>query len=106
MLRDLEEEDLLGYVQSSRPRDAEHTRTPESGGKLRYKLQEQSWTLDAIRFYCAAVRQLARNLDQAELHSLGFIRFRDFVRTYTASDGFIALESGARDLKAELSHIR
>jgi DNA mismatch repair protein MutS len=104
--RDLENRDLLGCIRSF----AQEMRTMRDhlvrADKLYYKYQKQSWFLDAIEIYCSAVRRLSNSLMITELRSRAFLTFRDYLKSYTESDDFIALFAETRKLKADLSGIR
>ncbi len=73
--------------------------------KLHYARQKQRCFLDAVALYCEAVASLARDLAEADLRSRGLRDFRDFLKAYTASGPFTALESETRALQASLSAI-
>lgn len=106
ILRDLEGDALIGYVRSF----AADMRTMRShlaqSEKRYYKRQKQSWFLDAVETYCSAVTRLSSNLALTELRSRGFMSFREFLRNYSESGGFISLAADTEKLKAEFSGIR
>jgi len=106
ILRDLESEALFGYVRSF----AEAMRTMRShlvqSEKLYYKRQKQSWFLDAAGVYCDAVRRLSHDLETADLYSRGFLAFREFLKNYAESTGFVTLAADTEKLKTALAGIR
>ena len=73
--------------------------------KLHYRLQRQSWFLDAVVIYCDAVTALVRDLTQAS-RSRGFRALRDYLAGYAASGAFVALRAETAELKERLAGIR
>jgi DNA mismatch repair protein MutS len=106
ILRDLENETLLGYIGSF----AEELRTMRShlaqADKLHYKYQKEAWFLDAVDLYCLAVMSLTRYLAATDLRSRGFLALREFLTTYSQSGEFVALVAETQKLKADLSAVR
>jgi hypothetical protein len=45
--------------------------------KSDYNYHKNGWYLEAALVYCEAVRDLARNLNSADLKSRGFLAFRE-----------------------------
>ncbi len=74
--------------------------------KLYYRLQKESWFLDAVEIYCDAVSCLAADLGRGDLKSRGFLAFRDYVAGYVASDRFTALVAETKELQADLAAVR
>ncbi len=70
--------------------------------KLYYKEQQQAWFLDAIETYCQAVASFADDLKNLELHSRGFLGFRDYLLQYANSNQFQRLAVESKKLKVEL----
>jgi hypothetical protein len=106
VLRDLENQALLGYIQSF----AQAMRTMRDHlaqvDKRYYKCQKESWFLDAVDVYCNAVKCLTRDLTLTELRSRGFVALRDYLANYTKSSDFISLADDMRKLKDDLSAVR
>jgi hypothetical protein len=106
ILRDLENQTLVAAIEAF----AEEMRKMRSHlaqvKKLYYKLQKQSWFLDAVFLYCGAVNQLFRDLSFIDLHSRGFLEFREYLSSYLQTDDFGSLVAETQKLKSELSGIR
>jgi DNA mismatch repair protein MutS len=106
VLRDLENDVLSGYIQSF----AEEMRQMRShlaqAGKLYYRRQKQSWFLDAVEIYSAAVKRLTNDLLRTDLRSRGFLVFREYLASYTKSDDFQSLTAETEKLKSALREIR
>lgn len=106
VFRDLEKSEvsrLVGDFATKMRAVREHL---DQVGKLHYKLQRQSWFLDAIGIYCRAVTDLSRDLDGAELRSRGLVAVREYVSEYAKSRGFAALLGQTERLKHDLAAIR
>jgi DNA mismatch repair protein MutS len=106
ILRDLENRTLavkIGAFAEEMRKIRSHLAQAE---KLYYKLQKQSWFLDAVDIYCTAVNQLARDLFLIDLGSRGFVEFREYLSSYLESDDFGSLVAETHKLKSELSGIR
>ncbi|HEX2915826.1 MAG TPA: DNA mismatch repair protein MutS [Chloroflexia bacterium] len=74
--------------------------------KLYYKYQKERWFLDAVGVYCQAVTGLAENLTRADLHSKGFLAFRQYLSSYTGSAGFTTLFAETQQLQAALASVK
>ncbi len=74
--------------------------------KSYYKYQQEALFLEAAEIYCEAVEKLLHDLHQHNPESRGLRAFRTYLAQYAASDGFKALDSDAKGLRAELSAIR
>jgi DNA mismatch repair ATPase MutS len=74
--------------------------------KLIYKNFKEGWFLEAAELYCETVNNLVRDLSRMDLKSRGFLSFRDFMTTYTGSDGFISLLTETKKLSADLSTVK
>ena len=106
VLRDLENEVLLGNLKSfaheiDRMRD--HF---VQAAKLTDERQKERWVLDGFGIYCAAMDQLAGDLSQAALNSTALSKFRDYLLGYVASPSFKGLVSETGKLQGELAAIR
>ncbi len=105
VFRDLERPDVAAgiraFAQAMRSR-REHL---EQVTKLRYQLQKQAWSLDAIGIYVDAVRTLCEHLRAVGIRSRGLLALRDHLSRYVASDGFVALASDTAERKDALAKI-
>lgn len=106
ILRDLEGPGLLEHIRTFAASMREMRNLLNQADKLYYKLQKQSWFLDAVDLYCTAVQRLADNSMQAVVRSRGFCAFRQYLARCTGSDDFRALTGEAQKLKRDLSEIR
>jgi hypothetical protein len=106
VLRDLEQADVLEPVS----RFAESMRSMREhlaqARKLHYQLQRQSWFLDAVGIYCAAVRSLTEDLAEHTPASRGLRGLRGYLAEYTASDRFTSLAAETQALKDALAEVR
>jgi len=73
--------------------------------KLYYKYQKERWFVDTVEIYCDAVTCLMHDLSLVDLKSWGFVHFRDYVATYTQSEGFTSLLAETKQLLADLSSV-
>ncbi|MDA8100530.1 MAG: hypothetical protein M0042_13015 [Nitrospiraceae bacterium] len=74
--------------------------------KLRYERQKERWFLEAVDTYCGAVTRLVRDISPKQLVSRGLMAFREYLTAYAASEGFQALFTQTRQLRASLASIR
>ena len=106
ILRDLENQELLRYIQSF----AQEMRTMRGhlaqADKLYYKYQKQSWFLDAVDIYCGAVQRLTSDLTLPEVRSRGFLAFREYLTSHIESSDFTLLAAETRKLRSDLSGVR
>jgi DNA mismatch repair protein MutS len=106
VLHDLENADVLQTV----GRFAESMRSMREhlarAAKLHYRLQKDSWFLDAVEIYCRAVRSLAQDLTDVDLGSRGLRGLRDYLASYVASDLFASLAAEVQALKDALAKVR
>ena len=106
IMRDLQDNVLLGHIQSfARTMRAMREHLAQAA-KLYYERQKKAWFVNAMELYCDAVQSLARDLRLVELKSRGLLAFRDYVNDYIRTERFTALLSGIRSLRAELSSIK
>jgi DNA mismatch repair protein MutS len=105
VLRELEDPALMAHIQSF----AQEMRTMRThltrSGKAYYQYEKESWFLEAVHTYCAAVSRLARELALAHLRSSGFQAFREYLAACTESEGFVSLVADTEKLRSELSSI-
>ncbi len=106
VLRDLEDSVLLGQIRSF----AEEMRTMRNhltqAGKAYYQYEKESWFLNAVEIYLAAVLNLSRDLTLAGLTSRGLLSFREHLEGYTAGGELLSLSRETEALKSELAAIR
>ena len=97
---------LLGQIRSF----AEEMRTMRNhltqAAKAYYQYEKESWFLDAVEIYLAAVLNLSRDLTLAGLTSRGLRSFREHLEGYTAGVNFLSLSRETEALKSELAAIR
>jgi len=106
ILRDLENESLLGHVRSFAQKMRAMRGHLAQANKLHYKLQQQRWFLEAAEIYCSAVACLAHDLTLAKLRSRGFLALGEYLTQYTKSPEFTLLVAETQKLKADLAAIR
>ncbi len=78
----------------------------EQAEKLRSEFQRQSWFVDAVEIYCAAVRSFAEELVQCEVSSRGLQGLRDYLAEYVASGLFASLAVETEAVKRAITGIR
>ena len=106
VMRELENQALAHSIQSFAQGMREMRSHLVTVDKLYYKLQKQSWFLDAVEIYCAAVERLSRDLESIDLRSGGFLSFRDYLSTYERSSDFQSLVAETRKLHADLAEVK
>ena len=106
VFRDLANPALLDEIRRFTGRMSEVRGHLRQLGEMRYRYQREGWLLDAAAVYCDAVRSLAGHLASAPADARALLAFREYLNRYVASDGFTALEDGARDRREELARIR
>jgi len=105
VFRDLEDPALLGYVRAFAQKMQAMRDYLGRAAKVRYRYEKERWFLDAAEIYCDAVSALSRDLTLAEPRSRGFLAFRDYLATYTASSDFTTLLAETQQVKADLDGI-
>jgi len=106
VLRDLEDSALLRQIGSfAREMRAMRNHLTQAG-RAYYRYEKESWFVDAVEIYLAAVRNLSRDLTHAELSSRGLRSFGDYLENYTASADFVSFARETEALKSELAAIR
>lgn len=98
IMRDLENESLLRCMKSFIQNMHKMREYLALSNKLYYKYQKERWFLDAVEVYCNTVSCLTNDLNSTELKSRGFLAFREFIRDYSGSDGFISLFDEIKNL--------
>ncbi len=106
VLRDLETEAVAAAVAEFAQRMRDMRKHLEQAGKLHHRYQKESWFLDAVTIYCAAVGALAHALAAADLGSAGFRGFRDYLAGYTTSAAFTGLAAETGQLADRLATVR
>ena len=106
IMADLENEALFQHIKSFAQKMRSMREHLAQSEKLYYKLQKQSWFLDAVEIYCEAVRSLANDLAHADLKSRGFLGLREYITQYAASEAFTALLAEIQSLKADLASVK
>jgi DNA mismatch repair protein MutS len=106
VFQDLEDPGLAGAVRGFAGRMSEVRAHLRQLGEMRYRHQREGWLLDAAAIYCAAVASLAGQLTSARLGSHALLAFREYVRSYVASDEFTALARDTHARKDALGKIR
>jgi DNA mismatch repair protein MutS len=74
--------------------------------KLRYKLQQQRWLLDAVDIYGKAVHALTDDLTAAPIGSRGLAAFRRYLTDYTNSARYTHLVGQTANLLKGLASVR
>ncbi len=106
VLRDLENQTLLGHIRSFAQQMRSMRDYLAQAGKLRCQYQKERWFLEAVDIYSSAVGGLARDLTLADLRSRGFLALREYVTCYTKSPAFASLAAETLKLKADLAAVR
>ncbi|HVW18773.1 MAG TPA: hypothetical protein VHB30_11045 [Solirubrobacteraceae bacterium] len=73
--------------------------------KLHYRLQKESWFVDAVAVYCDAVEALARGLAGSGPESRALRGLADHVAAYLESDAFTSLRSEAGAVRQAFAEI-
>src|SRR6266699_5715367 len=105
IMRDLENKNLFELIQSFAQKMRTMRESLAQADKLYYNYQKERWFLDAVRMYCDAVTGLARDVSLVDLHSRGFVAFRNYVTDYARSDRFTALLAETQKLLTDLSTV-
>lgn len=105
IMHDLERPEIRKPIESLAQSMKEMRLHLGKSGKLHYAYQKASWFLDAVEIYLGAVNDLLGQLSQVEIGSRGLREFLDYLRTYTASEGYVSLDSETKDLKNRLSGV-
>jgi len=105
IMRDLENKNLFEHIQSFAQKMRTMRESLAQADKLYYNYQKERWFLHALGMYCDAVTGLARDVSLVDLHSHGFVAFREYVTDYANSGRFTALLAETENLKADLSTV-
>jgi DNA mismatch repair protein MutS len=106
IMQDLEHPQLFEHIQSFAKNMDTMRRWLAQADKLYYTYQKERWFLDAVETYCEAIEHLVHDVSQIDLHSRGFLAFRDYLTTYAHSERFTSLFAETRQLKADLSSVK
>jgi DNA mismatch repair protein MutS len=106
VMRDLENDTLFEHIQLFAKRMRAMRNYLAQAEKLHYHYQKERWFLDAVELYCNTVTNLLNDLSLADLHSRGFLAFRDYVADYAHSERFRQLVVETKQLIADLSAIK
>jgi hypothetical protein len=106
VLRDLEHEEVRGSI----VRFADAMRSARRYAALAedagYPLEGQAWFLEAVAAYCEAVRSLATQMAERDLHSRGLRALREHVEGYVGTEGFASLSADTHAVKDALARVR
>lgn len=103
VMRDMEDPAVMAHIEAFAGKMAVARRYLGLAKKLDFNYHRKGWFLEAALVYCAAVTGLAHDLGQANLQSRGLLAFRDYVASYTDSQGFQSLHAEAQAVKDGLS---
>jgi len=106
VLRDLQDPALMGQIRSFAHEMREMRGHIARSDKAYYQYEKESWFLEAVHIYCAAINRLTRDLALANLRSLGFQALREYLAAYCESEDFVSLATETKKLRTELSSIR
>ena len=106
IMRDLENDALLGAINAFAQKMRDMRAQLTQADKLYYKHEKESWFLDAVEIYYAAVSRLVEDLYRVDLKSRGLLAFREYLTDYAQSDRFNALVSETKNLKTDLSMVQ
>lgn len=106
VFRDLERKDVWQCVQSFAQKMRSMREHLLQIGKLYYKIEKQTWFVDAVELYTQAVAGLCRDLDGASYRSGGVRGLHDFLETYTSSPEFTSLVAETAKMKEGLEGVR
>ena len=79
--------------------------TLNQSAKGYYRHHKQAWFLDAVQFYCDAVRRFAADLSAAAIESRGLRGFSEYLVSYVSGARFQVLAQEANALGAELAEV-
>jgi DNA mismatch repair protein MutS len=106
IFRELDNEVLIGNIESFAQQMRSMREHLAQADKLRYKYQKERWFLDAVDIYCDAVNRLAQDLSLLDLKSQGFLAFREYLAKYAESDRFATLRAETKRLISDLATVR
>ncbi len=106
VLRDLENADVLTGVVTFTQRMRRMRQQLAQVAKLHYQYQKERWFLDAVETYCEAVSALSETLARLDTRSRGLQAFREYLASYSASEGFRALVAETQTLHDDLARVQ
>jgi DNA mismatch repair protein MutS len=106
VMRDLENKPFLAHINEFTRKMIWVRQYLDKVEKLTVRHHQEGWFLEAALLYCAAVTKLAGELDQAALHSCGFLAFREYMQGYVNSQSFQTLQNEAQKVEAGLKQVR
>ena len=105
VFKDLDHAPLLEQVRLFARAMREIRATLDQSAKGYYRHHKQAWFLDAVRFYCDAVRRFAADLSAAAIESRGLRGFREYLVSYVSGARFQFLAQEAHTLGAHLAEV-
>lgn len=105
VFRDLEHPAIFHQFESFGRAMSDMRAALEQMDRLRYRYQRESWFVDAVEFYCRAVKSLASELVSLDLKSRGLTRLRDYLADYVQTPMFTSLLTETQHVKQSLSTV-
>lgn len=105
VFEDLEDPGVLARVSAFLEGMSEVRACLRQAGKLRHRHQVESWFVEAVATYCAAVARLADGLAKEELGSRGLKELRRDLRGYVGSVAFTSLLSETEHVRQIISRV-
>ena len=105
VFQDIERDDLRHRLGLFADEMVRMRRCVAQAAELRHPYQRERWVLDAAAGYCHAVEALASDLNNADLRSPGFLRFRQFLTDYTSGQEFVTLATDTDRCRSGLAGI-
>lgn len=105
VMRELEDETLMGVIQSFAEKMSQVRRHLTLVENLDYHYNQAGWFLEAVIGYGKAVRDMTADLARADLRSRGLRSFRRYLDGYVASEAFTAIMTETEALKSELATV-
>lgn len=105
VMRDLEHEETLLAIRRFSDQMRSLRGRLAQADLLRYAEHQQGWFLTAVQSYCAAVRELAAQLNHLEVRSDGFLGLREHLNAYVGSERFVVLETETAELVDGLAQV-
>lgn len=106
VMRDMENPSVLAAIETFADGMRVMRRYLEMLKKLDYHYHREGWFLEAVAVYCAAVKQLAHDLQPLPLQSRGLVAFREYITAYAQTQEFIALDADTAARKEALAAVR
>lgn len=104
-VRDLEDGGLAGRVRAFAAAMRVVREKLATADKLRHSLQKASWVLDAVAAYRDAVRTLAADLGDAQLHAAGWRALREHLDDYLRAEAFRRMTADVDEVRKRLSAV-